>query len=82
MGLPVLSRLRRRFATDLAVWPFEISKGSDAAVVLAEIWPSLIAGAVRQAQTDGGIRDAYQVRLLAVALSQVAPGYTTTDDCG
>ena len=73
MGLPVLSRLRRRFATDLAVWPFEISKGSDAAVVLAEIWPSLIAGAVRQAQTDGGIRDAYQVRLLAVALSQVAP---------
>jgi molybdopterin molybdotransferase len=33
----------------------------------------LISGAVRQAQADGGIRDAHQVRLLAVALSQVVP---------
>lgn len=73
MGLPVLSRLRRRFADDLAVWPFENSQKSNAAVVLAEIWPSLISGAVRQAQADGGIRDAHQVRLLAVALSQVVP---------
>ncbi|MDG1788123.1 MAG: molybdopterin-binding protein [Paracoccaceae bacterium] len=73
MGLPVLSRLRRRFADDLAVWPFESSQKSNAAVVLAEIWPSLISGAVRQAQADGGIRDAHQVRLLAVALSQVVP---------
>jgi molybdopterin molybdotransferase len=73
MGLPVLSRLRRHFADDLAVWPFENSQKSNAAVVLAEIWPSLISGAVRQAQADGGIRDAHQVRLLAVALSQVVP---------
>ncbi|MDG1316177.1 MAG: molybdopterin-binding protein [Paracoccaceae bacterium] len=73
MGLPVLSRLRRHFADDLAVWPFESSQKSNAAVVLAEIWPSLISGAVRQAQADGGIRDAHQVRLLAVALSQVVP---------
>ena len=73
MGLPVLSRLRRRFAGDLAVWPFESSQKSNAAVVLAEIWPSMISGAVRQAQADGGIRDAHQVRLLAVALSQVVP---------
>ena len=73
MGLPVLSRLRRRFADDLAVWPFENSQKSNAAVVLAEIWPSMISGAVRQAQADGGIRDAHQVRLLAVALSQVVP---------
>lgn len=73
MGLPVLSRLRRRFADDLAVWPFEKSQKSNAAVVLAEIWPSMISGAVRQAQADGGIRDAHQVRLLAVALSQVVP---------
>ena len=73
MGLPVLSRLRRHFADDLAVWPFENSQKSNAAVVLAEIWPSMISGAVRQAQADGGIRDAHQVRLLAVALSQVVP---------
>ena len=73
MGLPVLSRLRRRFADDLAVWPLENSQKSNAAVVLAEIWPSMISGAVRQAQADGGIRDAHQVRLLAVALSQVVP---------
>ncbi len=73
MGLPVLSRLRRRLADDLAVWPFESSQKSNAAVVLAEIWPSMISGAVRQAQADGGIRDAHQVRLLAVALSQVVP---------
>ena len=73
MGLPVLSRLRRHFADDLAVWPFESSQKSNAAVVLAEIWPSMISGAVRQAQADGGIRDAHQVRLLAVALSQVVP---------
>lgn len=73
MGLPVLSRLRRRFADDLAVWPFENSQKSNAAVVLAEIWPSMISGAVRQALADGGIRDAHQVRLLAVALSQVVP---------
>lgn len=73
MGLPVLSRLRRHFADDLAVWPFESSQKSNAVVVLAEIWPSMILGAVRQAQADGGIRDAHQVRLLAVALSQVVP---------
>ena len=73
MGLPVLSRLRRHFADDLAVWPFESSQKFNAAVVLAEIWPSMISGAVRQAQADGGIRDAHQVRLLAVALSQVVP---------
>ena len=73
MGLPVLSRVRRRFEDVLAVWPFETSQISEKSIVLAEIWPSLIAGAVRQAQTDGGIRDAHQVRLLAVALSQVSP---------
>ena len=75
MGLPVLSRLRRRSLQ--LIWrygPFEISKGSDAAVVLAEIWPLAdcrcgAAGANRRRYS----RDAYQVRLLAVALSQVAP---------
>ena len=70
MGLPVLSRLRQRFADWLAVWPFE---ATDRPVVLAEIWPSTIAGAVRQAQRDGGIRDAHQVRLMALALSRLSP---------
>ena len=73
MGLPVLSRLLRRIADDLAGWPCENSQKSNDAGGLAESWPSMISGAVRQAQADGGIRDAHQVRLLAVALSQVVP---------
>jgi len=61
MGLPVLARLRARFGA--AAWPFEPWRG--ASVVLAEVWPSLIAAQVTRAQADGEIRDAAQVRVLA-----------------
>jgi molybdopterin molybdotransferase len=62
-GLPRLAALRRIFAGDLAVWPFE---APDRAIVLAEVRPSLIAEAVR-AVADS-IRDRAQVRLLADAI--------------
>ena len=41
-GLPVLSRLRKRFAGDVAIWPFD---PLDAPVAFVEIWPSLTVGA-------------------------------------
>lgn len=71
MGLPVLSRLRRRFAADLSVWPFE---APDAGVVLAEVWPSLLAPVVAaELAATGGIKDARQVEVLARALSALTP---------
>jgi hypothetical protein len=38
LGLPVLARLRRRFAGEVTVWPFE---GLDRRIVFAEVYPSL-----------------------------------------
>jgi molybdopterin molybdotransferase len=71
MGLPVLSRLRCRFAPDLAVWPFEPPA---AGIVLAEVWPSLLAPAVAaELAANGGIKDARQVELLARALAALSP---------
>ena len=65
-GMAVLEKLRRRHPGKIAVWPFE---GGPAPVHFVEIWPSLIADAVR---ADGdGIRDRAQVRLLARALSRL-----------
>jgi len=64
MGLPVLERLAARF--DAAVWPFE---PLGAPVALVEIWPSLLAGAIRTEERPGEIRDAVQVRVLARAVS-------------
>lgn len=64
MGLPVLSRLRRRFGAK--VWPFE-PLTSDVAFV--EIWPSLTLGA---APADM-IKDAWQVREVARTVSSLTP---------
>jgi molybdopterin molybdotransferase len=74
MGLPMLSRLRKKFGTDVAVWPFE---ALDCPIALVEIWPSLIAKAVAATQPAGRIKDAHQVTLLAQTLSALAP-----DDLG
>jgi molybdopterin molybdotransferase len=68
MGLPTLNRLRTR--PGVAVWPFETHKTAN--VVLAEIWPALIEGAVQEDAEDA-IRDAVQVTRLALALSRLAP---------
>ncbi len=70
MGLPVLARLRERFATDLAVWPFE---PLDRSIAIVEIWPSVIAKAVSQTQPENAIKDAHQVKLLAQVLSGLPP---------
>ncbi|MCL3881816.1 gephyrin-like molybdotransferase Glp [Marivita sp. GX14005] len=68
MGLPMLSRLRRR--AGVKVWPFE--RIEDAQTVFIEIWPGLIEGAVKD---DGDpIRDRAQVRLLSRALAHVGEG--------
>ena len=68
-GLPVLHRLRARFGA--AAWPFEPLEAAPLALV--EIWPSLIAEAVKEARREGEIRDAAQVRVLAGAVATLAP---------
>lgn len=62
MGLPVLSRLKKRF--DAAIWPFE---PLDREVAFVEIWPSLTLGA----GPEGEIKDAWQVREVARMVSNL-----------
>ncbi|MFT6089664.1 gephyrin-like molybdotransferase Glp [Sulfitobacter sp.] len=62
MGLPVLSRLRKRFHGEINVWPFEQIKRP---VAFVEVWPSLT---VRTAP-DETIKDAWQVQELARQMS-------------
>jgi molybdopterin molybdotransferase len=69
MGLPVLARLRARFGVDLAVWPFE---PLTPAIALVEVWPSLIAGAIKAHAPADMIKDAAQVTVLARALSRLS----------
>ena len=65
MGLPMIHRLAA--LPGVSVWPFDRLEG--AAVVLAEVYPSLLARAVA---ADGApVRDEAQVRLLSRALSRV-----------
>lgn len=64
LGLPMIDRLSR--LADVAVWPFD---APDASVVVAEVYPSLLAGEVAiLANRDGLTADQAQVRLLARAL--------------
>ena len=63
MGLPVIARLAR--LPGVSVWPFQ----PPARVTLAEVYPSLLAPEVA---SEGGIKDAAQVRLLARALWHLA----------
>ncbi len=71
MGLPVLSRLRKRFAGQVSVWPFE---PLDTPVAFLEIWPSLT---VTSAPEDM-IKDAWQVTEVARQISALAPDVLTT----
>ena len=72
LGLPHLAALRQRFAGSVAVWPFE-PMGA-APIVLAEVYPSLLADAVAAEMAAQGpaaeapIKDAAQVRVLARSL--------------
>lgn len=64
LGLPMIHRLSQR--AGVAVWPFA---ATDAAVVLAEVYPSLIAGPVAiLANAERLTADQAQVRLLSRAL--------------
>jgi hypothetical protein len=69
LGLPRLEALARA-VPGAQVWPFDTGLAvPEAPVVLAEIYPSLLAEAVRAAQHPGEITDAAQVRVLAAALA-------------
>ncbi|MEM8592870.1 MAG: gephyrin-like molybdotransferase Glp [Pseudomonadota bacterium] len=69
-GIATLERLRQLFAGKVSVWPFEELA---APIAFIEVWPSLIAAEVSAAQRDGEIKDAAQVRVLAEAISRLAP---------
>ncbi|PRY74838.1 molybdopterin molybdotransferase [Yoonia maritima] len=64
MGLPMLSRLRRKFS--VSVWPFEPLENP---ITFIEIWPSLIAKTVAATQPPDRVKDAHQVLLMAKAVS-------------
>jgi hypothetical protein len=68
LGLPMIHRLSQ--LDGVSVWPFA---APDAPVVLAEVYPSLLAGPVAiLANGDGMTADQAQVRLLSRALFQLA----------
>jgi molybdopterin-guanine dinucleotide biosynthesis protein B len=65
LGLPMIHRLGQM--PGVSVWPFEAAEG--APVVIAEVYPSLLAGDVAMlANADGLPADQAQVRLLSRAL--------------
>jgi hypothetical protein len=68
LGLPMIHRLSQ--LPEVAVWPFA---PPDAPVVLAEVYPSLLAGPVAiLANGEGLTADQAQVRLLSRALYRLA----------
>lgn len=68
LGLPMIHRLSQR--PDVAVWPFA---APDAPVVLAEVYPSLLAGPVAiLANGESLTADQAQVRLLSRSLYRLA----------
>ncbi|MEM6372932.1 MAG: gephyrin-like molybdotransferase Glp [Pseudomonadota bacterium] len=69
LGIARLHALRMRYGGDLAVAPFQ---APDAPIVLAEVYPSLLARAVATRQEDDEIKDRAQVRVLAQALAGLA----------
>jgi len=69
-GLPLLGRLRRRFAPYVAAWPLE---RADRPVALVEVFPSLISAAIARAAPDEPIRDRAQVDCLARAVAGLPP---------
>ena len=74
VGLPMIARLARR--QGCSVWPFDPATGS---LVLAEVYPSLIAAQVedtmataKEREIKKPIKDEVQVRLLARALFRLS----------
>ncbi|MBF9030755.1 molybdopterin molybdenumtransferase MoeA [Rhodobacterales bacterium HKCCE3408] len=71
LGLPRLHQLRLHFGTDLAVSPFEPAQTP---IVLAEIYPSMLAADVSARRDPDEILDAAQVRVTAEAFRSLGPG--------
>lgn len=63
----MIARLARRIGC--AVWPFD---RAEAPLVLAEVYPSLLAREVALASAGGEIKDAAQVRLLSMVLHRLS----------
>ena len=72
VGIPVLERLRTRFGDRLDVWPFttgfHLPISARSAIVVAEVWPSMIDVVVTGEET----RDAAQVAATATWLATAA----------
>ncbi|TRD20715.1 gephyrin-like molybdotransferase Glp [Palleronia caenipelagi] len=68
-GLPRLQGLRVRFGGALSVWPFE---APETPIVLAEVWPSMLADEVAAQMGPDDVKDAAQVTVLAEALHAAA----------
>ena len=66
LGIARLEGLRQRYGAALSVSPFQ---PPDTPLVLAEIYPSLLSGAVAEHAEPNEIKDRTQVRILAQALS-------------
>lgn len=69
LGIPRLQALRKQFGADLTVAPFE---PPDSALVLAEVFPSLLSDVIESGRTTGEIKDRAQVRILAETLSRLS----------
>ncbi|WP_299295223.1 gephyrin-like molybdotransferase Glp [uncultured Tateyamaria sp.] len=70
LGIARLQGLRARYGATLSVSPFEVP---DTPIVLAEIYPSMLAPDVAARQGPDEIKDRAQVRVLADAFAGVAP---------
>ncbi len=68
MGLPMLHRLRKKFAAHVAVWPFE---PMGLPVTFVEIWPSLYAKNVSDQRASHPIKDAVQVKTMAQLIGEM-----------
>ena len=72
LGIAALAELRRdpRLAASVEVWPFDRGLRSPRSpLVFAEVYPSLLAEAVRAASDTQSVKDEIQVRLLAGAFA-------------
>ncbi|WP_435258501.1 molybdopterin-binding protein [Thioclava sp. FR2] len=70
LGIARLAALKAELGDDCAVWPFEPTE--HAGVVLAEVWPSLLASEVKALQDRYSCQDEAQVDLLAKALTNLS----------